>query len=56
MDEKKDGAVAKYESAPDVESSDRSSKVEFTAGHGKLVRQLKNRHIAMIRYVIDANY
>ncbi|KAF9454881.1 hypothetical protein P691DRAFT_33 [Macrolepiota fuliginosa MF-IS2] len=45
MDEKKDGLVTTY-SPTELESSERHSGTE--PSDGKLVRQLKNRHVAMI--------
>jgi len=50
MDEKKDAAVATYNpNDSDLESS--QVQVGAKPGEGKLSRQLKNRHVAMIRYV-----
>ncbi|KXN89850.1 Dicarboxylic amino acid permease [Leucoagaricus sp. SymC.cos] len=49
MDEKKDAIVETYNhNGSDIESNGRTSKDELATGEGKLVRQLKNRHIAMI--------
>lgn len=50
MDEKKDAVNATFKAnGSDVESTDRFGEVG--PGDGKLVRQLKNRHVAMIRCV-----
>jgi len=52
MDEKKDAAVATYNpNDSDLESS--QVQVGAKPGEGKLSRQLKNRHVAMIRYIIS---
>jgi len=49
MDEKKDPAVATYTpNDSDLESS--HDQVGAGPVEGKLSRQLKNRHVAMIRY------
>ncbi|KAJ3564258.1 hypothetical protein NP233_g8416 [Leucocoprinus birnbaumii] len=46
MDEKKDNAVSSYNNGSDIESTKEHPGPAM--GEGKLARQLKNRHIAMI--------
>jgi amino acid permease len=55
MEEKKGEVIETYNpTGSDIESNDNTSNTaELNAGAG-LKRQLKNRHVAMIRYVTAA--
>lgn len=53
MDEKKDAVTTYNHNGSDIESTTRVSKEEPGPREGKLVRQLKNRHVAMIRCVVN---
>jgi hypothetical protein len=53
-EEKKGAVETNYHPGSDAETS--SVKDALAYGDGKLVRQLKNRHVAMIRYAICVGF